>query len=94
VKDSSANDTFTAACALYVSAVGLNDAALELRSSDAPTDAITLAESLTAAMDVSLARGALYEVLIAEGWTPPERVTSGMLADQHLRHQGSGSAEA
>jgi hypothetical protein len=54
VKDSSANDTFTAACALYVSAVSLDDAALVLRSSDTPTDAVTPADSLRAAMDVSL----------------------------------------
>jgi hypothetical protein len=91
---SDGNDTFTAACALYVAAVTLNDAALVLRSSDAPTDAVTLAGSLTAAMDVSMARGALYEVLISEGWTPPERVTARMLADQHLRHEGTGSSDA
>lgn len=72
----------------------LNDAALVLRSSDAPTDAVTLAGSLTAAMDVSMARGALYEVLTSEGWTPPERVTARMLADQHLRHEGTGSSDA
>jgi hypothetical protein len=88
------NDAFTAACALYVASVTLNDAALVLRSSDAPTDAVALAGSLTAAMDVSMARGALYEVLIAEGWTPPERVTGRMLADQRLLHEGTGSAEA
>jgi hypothetical protein len=88
------NDTFTAACALYIAAVTINDAALVLRSSDAPTDAIALANSLVAATDVSTARGALYEMLISKGWTPPAHATSGMLQDEHLRREGTGSIEA
>jgi hypothetical protein len=55
------NDTFTATCAFYIAAVTLNDAGLGLRSSDAPTDAVTLAGSLTAAMDASMSCPALYD---------------------------------
>jgi hypothetical protein len=88
------NDTFTAACAMYVSAVTLNDAALVLRSSDAPANAVALANSLTTAAAVSAARGALYEVLLADGWTAPEKVTLGMMQDQRLLREGTGTIEA
>lgn len=88
------NDSFSAACALYAAAVTVNDAALVLRSTDAPATAIELANSLSTAMAVSSARGALYEVLISEGWTPPAHATAGMLRDQHLLNEGTGAIEA
>ena len=88
------NDSFSAACALYTAAVTVNDAALVLRSTDAPANAVELANSLSTSVAVSAARGALYEVLIAEGWTPPAHATAGMLQDQHLRHEGTGSIQA
>lgn len=88
------NDSFSAACTLYAAAVTTNDAALVLRSSAAPENAVQLANSLSTSMAVSAARGALYEVLIAEGWTPPAHATAGMLRDQHLLNEGTGSIDA
>jgi hypothetical protein len=88
------NDSFSAACALYAAAVTVNDAALVLRTTAAPTTAVELANSLSTSMAVSTARGALYEVLIAEGWTPPPHATAGMARDQQLLNEGTGAIEA
>jgi hypothetical protein len=94
VIDMSDNATLRAACAAYATAAAQEQAAMTHRAANGWSSSAELIESLAAAVDMLVARIALYDELIAEGWRPPEHVLGDIGQDRALCQLSTGAFDA
>jgi hypothetical protein len=83
-----------AACAAYATAAAQEQASMIRRATSGQSSSAELVDSLSAAVDVLVARIALYDQLIAEGWQPPEHVLGDIGHDRALCQVPTGAFEA
>jgi hypothetical protein len=86
--------TLRAACAAYATAAAHEQAAMTRRAASGWSSSAELVESLSAAVDVLVARIVLYDELITEGWQPPEHILRDIGQDRALCHLSTGAFEA
>jgi hypothetical protein len=83
--------TLVAACKLLVAAANAHEAQEELRAGgllDGETGALA---TLQSGELVSVARAALYRLLVSDGWQPPEQVRRGLSLDRVLADEQTGA---
>jgi hypothetical protein len=85
--------TLRVACAAYATAAAHEQAAMTRRAASGWSSSAELVESLSAAVDVLVARIVLYDDLITEGWQPPEHILRDIGQDRALCHISTGAFE-
>jgi hypothetical protein len=94
VIDISYTATLRAACAAYATAAAHEQAVMTRRATNGRSSSAELVESLSAAVDVLVARIVLYDELIAEGWHPPEHILRDIGKDRALCQLSTGAFDA
>jgi hypothetical protein len=94
VIDFSYTAALRAACDAYATAAAHEQAAMTSRAASGRSSSAELVESLSAAVDVLVARIVLYDELMAEGWQPPENILREIGQDRALCHLSTGSCDA
>jgi len=89
-----ATATLTAACAAYATAAAREQAAMTYRTDSGRSSSSDVVESLSAAVDVLVARIALYDELIAEGWQAPDHILGDIGQDRALCQLSTGAFDA
>jgi hypothetical protein len=94
VVDPSDKAALRAACAAYATAAAQEQASMIRRATRGRSSSAELIDSLAAAVDVLVARIALYDELIAEGWQAPDHVLGDIGQDRALCQLSTGAFDA
>ena len=80
-----------AACKLLVAAANAHEAQEELHAQGLLPEQTAALATIQSGDLVSIARNALYRLLVNDGWSPPAQVTREMAQDARLMDEDTGA---